>query len=297
MMNNSFQAISTQLNADFPFLNSTATQNLVNVPPVFMEWNPSGSTSLLNAPFCFADNIVPQITSLYVNTSLQVLNPGYTIVTTDIPHGLNVGNQFYIYGSSLTTTNGIHSAAVILSPTSFVYYSTGFVFNTGVLVNSNNLNVTMSMTSPITPAVAVAGQVVITSTWYLPQIVAGMYITITNALTASYNGTFYVLASGGGSYTLQGTSTNFPSGSTSGSTFTFGYTYFHIYFNSILFNLFSSYQSEDYGQTTPTGQNFRIKTPFTGTNVLDVAQSFSPIPPTSGSTTHYRASATILPKA
>ena len=277
MVNNAFASLAQQINANYQYLNSAASQSLSNIPPVFMEYNPSGASTLLNVPFCFADNIVPQITSLFIDTNVQA---NYVIATTDIPHNFVISSSFYISGSSISATNGTWAVNSVLSPTSFTYIITGYPINTGVFINSNNLTVQLQMVEPLPVTIAVAGQIQLTSNWYNPNIVAGMFMTIQNATNANFNGTFYISASTGSTFTLIGNAVALPVGASSGSGFQFGYTYFYLYFNNSLWTLFSGYQSENNGQVLLSGENYRIKTAFTGTNVLDVPVSFSPIPST-----------------
>lgn len=276
MVNNCFQSLMQEINLNYQFLNATATQATNNIPTTFMEFDPSGTT-LLNVPFCFADNIVSQITSLVVNTKIQA---NYVLVTTDIPHQFNVGNKFVVSGSSIAQTNGQFVVNSVLSPTSFSYLCTGFPVNTGVFTNFNNLTTTLKMYQDVSVTISVAGQIDLVSSWNQPNIKAGMFMTIQNASNPAFNGTFYCSASTGSTFSLLGNPSALPIGATSGSPFSFGYTYFYLYFNNSLFMLFNSYASENNGQTLSSGLNYRIKTPFTGTNILDQPASFSPIPST-----------------
>ena len=100
---------------------------------------------------------------------------GAVTVTTSVPHGLSIGNEIAINGTTglstagFTTTNatanGNYSVATITSPTSFVYYIqsglTGTISSTTTALTatgSNNTNVvTLSAATGVSVGMAVSG--------------------------------------------------------------------------------------------------------------------------------------------
>lgn len=92
----------------------------------------SGRTIIIQETYFSNSQIgaAPTITSLTSGTTTFTASQG-VVVTTTVPHGLSVGNEIAIIGTTgVTGLNGNFAVATINSPTQFVYYTPAAVTGT-----------------------------------------------------------------------------------------------------------------------------------------------------------------------
>ncbi len=136
-------------------------------------------------------------------------------VTTTVPHGLSIGNEVLINGTSgVTGTNGSFVVSTITSPTSFVYYTPSTLTGTlaasstatGVAASGSsgtigsNIFSIGAITGAVTVGMTVAG-VGIPSGAFVSAIVTGSgatssLITLSAPLTAAVTATTYTFSAG-----------------------------------------------------------------------------------------------------